>query len=199
MTWADDVRRANETLDWIEQRQGPLPEAGYARIQTTVGQVRAMAEGQDDARIIEIRELLAEVNTPVGYFPDLNEALDWAFALAGRIDALTAERDVLRVERDIARRVEQESSAAADAWQAEAVKVRGERDALAARLAALLHLLDEFFHGEESPAFLERSGGRVCIDCGVTAREDVSDIDHENGCTVGAMYAALAGSREQAV
>ncbi len=154
---------------------------------------------EQDARVQEIREWAARAlaEKSAADVP-LAVAADTVFLLA-RLDVLTAERDVLRVERDIARRVEQESSAAADAWQAEAVKVRGERDALAARLAALLHLLDEFFHGEESPAFLERSGGRVCIDCGVTAREDVSDIDHENGCTVGAMYAALAGSREQAV
>ncbi len=48
MRWTDDVRRANETLDWIEARQGPLKPGGYARIETDVRTVRAMAEGQDD-------------------------------------------------------------------------------------------------------------------------------------------------------
>lgn len=56
MTWAEDVRRANEALDWIEARQGPLKPDGYARIETTVQQVRAMASEQDDdARLAEIR------------------------------------------------------------------------------------------------------------------------------------------------
>ena len=55
MTWADDVRRANEALDWIEARQGPLPATNYARIETDVRTVRAMAEGQDE-RISEWSE-----------------------------------------------------------------------------------------------------------------------------------------------
>ena len=36
------IEHANQTLDWIEQRQGPLREDGYARIETTVGVVRAL-------------------------------------------------------------------------------------------------------------------------------------------------------------
>lgn len=39
---AEAVERANEALDWIEARQGPLREDGYARIETTVGVVRAL-------------------------------------------------------------------------------------------------------------------------------------------------------------
>lgn len=39
---AGAVERANEALDWIEARQGPLREDGYARIETTVGVVRAL-------------------------------------------------------------------------------------------------------------------------------------------------------------
>lgn len=37
------VRRAAETLDWIEARQGPLQPDGYARIELTVADVRALA------------------------------------------------------------------------------------------------------------------------------------------------------------
>ena len=40
--FAEAVERANEALVWIEQRQGPLPADGYARIETTVGVVRAL-------------------------------------------------------------------------------------------------------------------------------------------------------------
>ena len=40
--FAEAVERANEALDWIEQRQGPLPADGYARVETTVGVVRAL-------------------------------------------------------------------------------------------------------------------------------------------------------------
>lgn len=68
MTWVNDVRRANEALDWIEQRQGPLPADGYARIETTVGRVRAMTEQDDAARIAEIRARLeAATPGPWGY------------------------------------------------------------------------------------------------------------------------------------
>ena len=114
-----------------------------------------MAEGQDDARIAEIRaryaglEKLLEDTT--GQW-DRSQLLPMVSELAGaaktipylleRLDALTAERDLLRVERDIARRVEQESSAAADAWQAEAVKVRAERDALTAERDARIKTLE---------------------------------------------------------
>lgn len=41
---AGAIAHANDSLDWIEaRRQGPLPEVGYARIETTVGVVRALA------------------------------------------------------------------------------------------------------------------------------------------------------------
>ena len=36
-----DIGKANESLDWIEKRDGPLPNGGYARIETTVAVVRA--------------------------------------------------------------------------------------------------------------------------------------------------------------
>ena len=98
MAWRDDVRRAKETLDWIEQRQGPLPSDGYARIQTTVGQVRAMAE-QDDARIAEIRALHFEnADDPdVCYECGREWPCDEAYVVA-RLDALDAERDALLSE-----------------------------------------------------------------------------------------------------
>ena len=35
------IEKANEVLDWIEKRDGPLPNGGYARIETTVAVVRA--------------------------------------------------------------------------------------------------------------------------------------------------------------
>lgn len=40
--FAEAVERANEALDWIEARQGPLPADGYARVETTVAIVRAL-------------------------------------------------------------------------------------------------------------------------------------------------------------
>lgn len=40
---SDGIRHAAETLAWIESRQGPLPDDGYARIETTVGTVRRLA------------------------------------------------------------------------------------------------------------------------------------------------------------
>ena len=36
------IEHANSTLDWIEKRDGPLPNGGYARIETTVQVVRAL-------------------------------------------------------------------------------------------------------------------------------------------------------------
>ena len=36
------IEKANESLDWIEKRDGPLPNGGYARIETTVAVVRAL-------------------------------------------------------------------------------------------------------------------------------------------------------------
>lgn len=42
-TLASAIARANAALDWIEARQGPLPADGYARIETSVGVVRALA------------------------------------------------------------------------------------------------------------------------------------------------------------
>ena len=65
---ASAIARANAALDWIEARQGPLPADGYARIETSVGVVRALAneisdfgklgrlikqEAQNMARIVE--------------------------------------------------------------------------------------------------------------------------------------------------
>jgi len=98
----------------------------------------------------------------------LNHARIEAEAEVARLQALLAERD----------------AAVARAERAEAARVD------------LVGLLDEFFHGEESAAFCERPGGLVCIDCGMAAREDVADIDHEDGCRVGALYAALAAASE---
>lgn len=43
---ADAIERANEALDWIEQRDGPLKPQGYARIETTVAVVRALRRGE---------------------------------------------------------------------------------------------------------------------------------------------------------
>lgn len=40
---AGAIAHANDSLDWIEHRQGPLPDDGYARIETSVGVVRALA------------------------------------------------------------------------------------------------------------------------------------------------------------
>lgn len=37
-----DIEKANQTLDWIEKRDGPLPGVGYARIESTVAVVRAL-------------------------------------------------------------------------------------------------------------------------------------------------------------
>lgn len=42
------IERANEALDWIEQRDGSLPADGYARIETTVGVVRALRRRQGE-------------------------------------------------------------------------------------------------------------------------------------------------------
>lgn len=39
---AGAIEQANDRLDWIEARQGPLPDDGYASIETTVGVVRAL-------------------------------------------------------------------------------------------------------------------------------------------------------------
>jgi hypothetical protein len=39
----EPVRRAAETLTWIEARQGPLSDDGYARVEMTVANVRALA------------------------------------------------------------------------------------------------------------------------------------------------------------
>ncbi len=39
---AGAIQQANDRLDWIEARQGPLPDDGYARIETSVGVVRAL-------------------------------------------------------------------------------------------------------------------------------------------------------------
>lgn len=36
------IEHANSTLDWIEKRDGPLSNGGYARIETTVQVVRAL-------------------------------------------------------------------------------------------------------------------------------------------------------------
>jgi hypothetical protein len=36
------IEHANQTLDWIEKRDGPLPGVGYARIASTVAVVRAL-------------------------------------------------------------------------------------------------------------------------------------------------------------
>lgn len=36
------IEHANERLDWIEKRDGPLPNGGYARIEATVQLVRAL-------------------------------------------------------------------------------------------------------------------------------------------------------------
>lgn len=101
MTWADDVRRANEALDWIEARQGPLPATNYARIETDVRTVRAMAEGQDDERISAIRAAHYPWS-PYGDDPfcpkcldDNNESswpCDYGYVLT-RLDALAADRD----------------------------------------------------------------------------------------------------------
>ena len=113
MTWAEDVRRAKEALDWIEARQGPLPEAGYARIETDVRTVRAMAEGQDDdVQISEIQELSESysglqyvVTDPTKQWPwgstlAVNEIVDLVRAvpeLLARLNALAAEAaDVAR-------------------------------------------------------------------------------------------------------
>lgn len=248
MAWTDDVRRANETLDWIEARQGPLPESGYARIETDVRTVRAMAEGQDDARVQEIRARL-EAATPGPWqtWPDgteesvesvsvgrfvchLNSNMrqfrdDAAFIaharqdvpwLLARLDALEAERDylesgfktllevgktqrdrarkaeaerdVLRVERDIARRVEQESSAAADAWQAEAVKVQAEWDAAVARAEARLAAAESALWAVGVPLINN-------VMCWCQESRDMA-YGHSDACRQA--NAALAGSREQA-
>lgn len=117
MSWRDDVRRANETLGWIEARQGPLKPDGYARVETTVGQVRAMAEGQDDARISEIRARHTPKSTVAYTHPKRRvggreidvcascyEAwpCDTAYLLAP-LDALAAERDarIKTLENDL--------------------------------------------------------------------------------------------------
>lgn len=39
---AGAIRHANDRLDWIEARQGPLPEDGFTTIETSVGVVRAL-------------------------------------------------------------------------------------------------------------------------------------------------------------
>ena len=118
MTLRDAVRRANEALDWIEQRDGPLKPDGYARVEATVAEVRAWGQAMsDDERISEIR---------ASHFGCQGQwQCDVAYLLA-RVDALTAERDEWkRINQSdnqcAARRLEQAES---------------ERDALAARLAA---------------------------------------------------------------
>ena len=128
MTWANDVRRANETLDWIEARQGPLKLDGYARIETDVRTVRAMAEGQGaDERVQEIRARHVAEDTPRGQ--ECRECgsgwpCDTAVALA-RLDALASEAsDVARENETLIEEVkaagEQIAALAAerDAWKA---------------------------------------------------------------------------------
>lgn len=41
-TLASAIRHANDALDWIEARHGPLPADGFATIETTVSVVRAL-------------------------------------------------------------------------------------------------------------------------------------------------------------
>lgn len=54
---ASAIRHANEALDWIEARQGPLPGDGYARIETSVAVVRALGGrgemGEDDGHLFD--------------------------------------------------------------------------------------------------------------------------------------------------
>lgn len=91
------MRRANEALDWIEARQGPLPPTNYARIETDVRTVRAMGEQADDARISEIRSrhrgerISTEASAPE-YCPQciVRWPCDYGRLLA-RLDALTVE------------------------------------------------------------------------------------------------------------
>lgn len=47
---AGAIAHANDSLDWIEARKGPLPEDGYARIETSVGVVRALAGRETTVR-----------------------------------------------------------------------------------------------------------------------------------------------------
>ena len=127
MTWANDVRRAKETLDWIEARQGPLPEAGYARIETDVRTVRAMAEGQDDdARISEIRAQLAEVVRRDPEWTFLTEDVPYLLA---RLDALAAEAaDVARENEALIEEVKASGEQiAALADERDALRARAER------------------------------------------------------------------------
>lgn len=57
------------------------------------------------------------------------------------------------------------------------------------------NLVDSLFHGEESPMFAR---GRLvypaCVDCGRDG-EDISDIEHEDGCVVGPLYHKLLATR----
>jgi len=58
---AGAIRNANDSLDWIEQRDGPLPDDGYARIETSVGVVRALGRettvAGDEAQGISLEDL----------------------------------------------------------------------------------------------------------------------------------------------
>lgn len=71
------IARANDALDWIEARQGPLDPNGYARIETTVRVVR-------EARMLD-SEVFAEVERLTTALADMTADRD---ALSQRVARL---------------------------------------------------------------------------------------------------------------
>ena len=83
-------------------------------------------------------------------------------------------------------------------WQAQHAECQQAVDAIKAKAETFeaeargwRNLVADLFTGEECPMWLERGGTLACIDCGVRCTEDVSDIEHEDGCVVGPLYAAI--------
>lgn len=126
MAWTDDVRRANETLDWIEARQGPLKPGGYARIETDVRTVRAMAEGQDDARVQEIRARL-EAATPGPW-------QTWPDGTEESVESVSVGRFVCHLNSNM-RQFREDAAFIANARE-DVPYLLARYDALAARMAA---------------------------------------------------------------
>ena len=56
------------------------------------------------------------------------------------------------------------------------------------RAAALEDAAINLFECEESPMFMYGGETPACVDCGVACTEDVSDIQHEDGCAAGDLY-----------
>lgn len=193
MAWTDDVRRANETLDWIEARQGPLKPGGYARIETDVRTVRAMAEGQDDARVQEIRARL-EAATPGPW-------QTWPDGTEESVESVSVGRFVCHLNSNM-RQFREDAAFIANARE-DVPYLLARYDALAARMAAAEAALVAYADLIDYKPFMEfeRAFNSIIDNESAPSEPDERERWLIRQAWVAAMnvaHDALAGSREQA-